>query len=145
MQKTANKIRISKTPALPRPKDDVLRIILLFVNFAKNKLKMNDHNINIRLLHAGPDINVTTGCYDPNNDQISVITQNRNPIDYCRTIAHEMVHQRQKYQNRLNGQIQEIGGEIEDEANYMSGRVVKEFIKTVLTNEQKKLLGLGGF
>jgi len=40
---------------------------------------------------------------------------------------------------------QEIGGEIEDEANVMSGRITKYFIKNILTKEDKQHLGLGNY
>jgi hypothetical protein len=43
------------------------------------------------------------------------------------------------------GEIAEIGGEIEDTANLMSGRIIKSYLKNVLTKEQKEKLGLGSF
>jgi hypothetical protein len=39
----------------------------------------------------------------------------------------------------------EIGGEIEDEANILSGRYTKHFIKNILTDDEKKKLGLGSY
>ena len=66
-------------------------------------------------------------------------------IDYCRTIAHELTHMKQDVDNRINGNEQEIGGEIEDEANVMSGRIVKFYIKNILTKEDKQHLGLGNY
>lgn len=146
MQTTnADKIKIIKTAQLNKPDNDTLRVVLQFIKFAKRYLDMFDHNITVKMVHANPNMPLTTACYDPNNDIITVIVQNRHPIDCCRSIAHEMVHQRQKYQNRLNGLIQEIGGDIEDEANAVAGRAVKEFIKNQLTEEQKRFLGLGKF
>jgi len=141
----ADNIKIYKTAQLNKPDNDTLRVVLQFIKFAKQYLGMNENNITVRMVHASPDMPITTACYDPNNDLITVITQNRHPIDCCRSIAHEMVHQRQKYQNRLNGLVQEIGGDIEDEANAVAGRAVKEFIKNQLTEEQKRFLGLGKF
>jgi hypothetical protein len=141
----ADKIKIIKTAQLNKPDNEALRVVLQFIKFAKRYLDMVDHNITVKMVHANPDMPLTTACYDPNHDLITVIVQNRHPIDCCRSIAHEMIHQRQKYQNRLNGVVQEIGGDIEDEANAAAGRVVKEFIKNQLTEEQKRFLGLGKF
>jgi hypothetical protein len=52
---------------------------------------------------------------------------------------------KQDVDNRINGNEQEIGGEIEDEANVMSGRIVKFYIKNILTKEDKQHLGLGNY
>ena len=40
---------------------------------------------------------------------------------------------------------QEIGGEIENEANVIAGIVMKKFIKNILTKEDKQHLGLGNY
>ena len=66
-------------------------------------------------------------------------------IDYCRTIAHELTHMKQDVDGRIQGLQQEIGGQIEDEANYMAGRLVKHFIKNIMTKEDKQHLGLGTY
>ena len=66
-------------------------------------------------------------------------------IDYCRTIAHELAHMKQDVDGRINGKQEEIGGEIEDEANVLSGRYTKHFIKNILTAEEKQKLGLGSY
>lgn len=139
------KLRLTKTPQLPAPKVEDLKLLVKFITFAAEKLGISEKAFMVRLLHASPDEPVTTASYEPATDRIQVITQNRHLIDYCRSVAHEMVHQRQKYQNRVDGKVQEIGGDIEDEANAVSGQIVKEFIKNQLTDEQKKFLGLGTF
>jgi hypothetical protein len=54
-----------------------------------------------------------------------------------------MVHMKQDVENRINGNEQEIGGEIENEANMVAGIVMKKFIKNILTKEDKQRLGLG--
>jgi hypothetical protein len=76
---------------------------------------------------------------------ISTIADGRHFIDYCRTIAHELTHMKQDYAGQLNTPHQEIGGEIEDEANMMSGRITKYFVKNILTKEDKQRLGLGTY
>ena len=52
---------------------------------------------------------------------------------------------RQDLDGRIQGAIQEIGGDIEDEANAIAGRITKHFVKNILTPEEKKKLGLGSY
>jgi hypothetical protein len=143
--KKSTNIRLFKSKELSKPSDETLKIIIHFVTFAANKLGIDDKPIIIRLLHASPNEPITTGAYQPSNDVISVIVENRHLIDYARTIAHEMTHQKQDYEGRVDGPVQEIGGDIEDEANAVSGQIMKEYIKKQLTPEQKKFLGLGSY
>jgi hypothetical protein len=56
-----------------------------------------------------------------------------------------MVHMRQDLDGRIQGAIQEIGGDIEDEANAIAGRITKHFVKNILTPEEKQKLGLGSY
>lgn len=138
-------IKLLKSKELPKPETEMLKLLVQFVKFAAGKLGISDKPFVIRLLHAAPAEPVTTGAYEPSTKRISVIIQNRHFIDYCRTIAHEMTHQKQDYQGRTTGEIPDIGGKIEDEANAVSGRIVKAFLKNELTPEQKKFLGLGTY
>ena len=49
--------------------------------------------------------------------------------DILRSIAHELVHQLQHEEDRIEYPVQDEGGEIEDEANAKAGVLVKKFIK----------------
>lgn len=139
------KIRLFKSKELPKLDEKTIALIVDFIQFAAKYLKLEDQEIQVRLLHAAPKEPITTGCYSPQDKKITTICQNRHFIDYCRTIAHEMTHQKQDVEGRVAAQNQEIGGEIEDEANAKSGQVVKSYIKSHLTPEQKKFLGLGSY
>lgn len=59
---------------------------------------------------------------------IQVITANRHPVDVMRTIAHELVH----YKQRLDGQQMDgsDGSKIENEANAIAGIIMRRFGKT---------------
>lgn len=145
MAAPTNKIRLFKTPQLPKIEPATIKLIIKFVGFAAKKLGIESAEIVIRMLHSSPKEPITTGAYTPQTKVICVIVQGRHFIDYCRTIAHEMTHQRQDIQGKDFTNVPEIGGEIEDEANAVSGRIVKEFIKKQLTPEEKKHLGLGSY
>lgn len=141
----ARSIRLKKSKELPLPDKDTLKMLVEFIGFASQKLNLGDEPVVVTLLHANPGRPITTGAFDPQDKSICVIVGGRHFIDYCRTIAHEMVHLRLCVDGRTDGPIQEIGGDIEDEANSGSGRIVKEYLKSVLTKEQKEKLGLGSF
>jgi hypothetical protein len=50
--------------------------------------------------------------------------------DIMRSIAHELTHKRQYEEDRVKHPVQDVGGEIEDEANAKAGAIIKKFIKT---------------
>jgi hypothetical protein len=129
----------------PKIDDDTLRLIAKYIKYSVEQLGLQDKPITIRLLGSNPNEPITTGAYTPSNKTISSIAGGRHMIDYCRTIAHELTHMKQDYQKRITDNIPEIGGEIEDEANVMSGRITKHFVKNILTAEEKKKLGLGSY
>lgn len=138
-------LRLFKSKQLSAINPEIIKLLIKFIKFAAGKLGISDKSFTVRLLHAAPNEPITTGAYDPMTKKISTIVQNRHFIDYCRTIAHEMTHQKQDLSGEIRGNIPEIGGKIEDDANIMSGRIVKEFIKTQLSDENKKTLGLGSY
>jgi Zn-dependent peptidase ImmA (M78 family) len=73
----------------------------------------------------------TTANYDYINEikTIKVCGKNRALVDIMRSIAHELVHHKQFEDGRLEVKPPDIGGEIEDEANALSGRFIKMFSK----------------
>jgi Zn-dependent peptidase ImmA (M78 family) len=129
----------------PKINEQDLKLIAKFVKFVLDQLQLQNQEIVIRLLGPNPQEKITTGAYAPDTKTISTIIAGRHLIDYCRTIAHELVHMKQDVDGRINKVHPEIGGEIEDEANYMAGRFVKYFIKNILMGEDKQRLGLGTY
>lgn len=70
----------------------------------------------------------TTAYYDRNNELVVVYGKNRMLGDILRSVAHELVHHLQFLDGRIDGSVQDLGGEIEDEANAKAGYLVKKFI-----------------
>lgn len=141
----ARSIRLKKSPELELPDKDTLKMLVEFIGFAAKKLELGEEPVVVTLLHANPGRPITTGAFDTGDRSICCIVQNRHYIDYIRTIAHEMVHLQQAVSGKLVGEIAEIGGDIEDDANARAGQITKSYIKNVLTKEQKRFLGLGSF
>jgi len=69
----------------------------------------------------------TTAQYDPSNHHVMVNAKNRHFGDVLRSIAHELVHHKQNVKGELSGPVQDVGGDIEDEANARAGALLKSF------------------
>jgi hypothetical protein len=139
------KLRLFKAKGCPELEERSLALLVKFLTFVIKELGLGEQEVKIRLLGANPQEPITTGAYQPDTKTISTIIAGRHLVDYCRTISHELTHMKQDVDGRIKGPQQEIGGEIEDEANALSGRFVKHFIKNILTPEDKKQLGLGTY
>jgi Zn-dependent peptidase ImmA (M78 family) len=72
----------------------------------------------------------TTAYYLDDGKVVKVYGKGRMLGDVLRSIAHELVHQLQHEEERVEYPVQDVGGEIEDEANAKAGSIVKKFIKT---------------
>jgi|GEM_PF-1462261 hypothetical protein len=72
----------------------------------------------------------TTAFYRDKDKLVCVYAKNRMLGDVMRSVAHELVHKKQYEDDRIVKPVQDIGGEIEDEANAIAGQLVKKFIKT---------------
>lgn len=69
--------------------------------------------------------NLTFGTYNPSTDEVVVVKGERHPVDVLRTLAHELVHHKQREDGKdLNG---EDGSEIENEANAKAGVLMRKF------------------
>jgi len=73
----------------------------------------------------------TYAYYNATADTLHVYVKNRGTADVLRSIAHEMVHHKQKLEKRLAKaeSIPDVGGPIEDEANAIAGQLVKAYGK----------------
>lgn len=67
----------------------------------------------------------TAGYYNPETNTIFVATHNRATADIMRTLAHELTHARQKQNGAVFPSDDEGLQPLEDEANTMSGRLVR--------------------
>ena len=69
----------------------------------------------------------TFGCFS--NGGITLAVSGRHPVDICRTLAHELVHYKQKLDNKLNADSGETGSNEENEANSVAGIILRKFNK----------------
>jgi hypothetical protein len=99
-----------------------------FLKFCRDELDITN-DIRVFLLKKDNDLNLTTGGYNPKDKCVYIIYEGRQIADVIRTIAHELVHQKQDLQGKIKGEIPDIGGVIEDTANAIAGRLVKMYVK----------------
>lgn len=73
----------------------------------------------------------TFGMYEPAHDRSKININERNLVDVLRTIAHELVHAAQD-QGTVSAEYDTglPGKEIENVANAMAGKIVRDFTET---------------
>jgi hypothetical protein len=67
------------------------------------------------------------GSFNPHNDEIQVAITGRHPIDIMRTLAHELVHYRQRLDGRIKHDSGRTGSDIENEAHAVAGVIMRRF------------------
>lgn len=100
-----------------------------FIKFVKNELGLKN-TPKVVVQNGRKDLK-TTANYDYTKPEkvIKVNAKNRMLVDVMRSVAHELVHHKQFEDGKLETKPQDIGGEIEDEANAKAGQFIKLFAK----------------
>jgi hypothetical protein len=104
-----------------------------FSEFCVYELKLEE-DVTIFLKGKKKLNGITTGSFNIKEKTIYARVEDRAPVDVMRTIAHELVHQKQGergdlYKAMNSGGIPDIGGPIEDEANAVAGQLIKQYVK----------------
>lgn len=101
-----------------------------FVKFASDKLGIKSTPA---LDFAAKEMPTSFGGYNPQNQSIVVVTKNRHPMDIFRTVAHELVHHKQKEDGKIGKNIEQegaTGSPQENEANAEAGKIMRWFAKS---------------
>jgi len=108
-----------------------IKIIKDFVKYVSDYINLGNNLPKIKLLNLENEAKKrrSFGSFDLNNDEISVVIKNRNLADVLRTLAHEMVHYKQKIDGNLKLNSGETGSEQENEANYLAGIILRNYGK----------------
>lgn len=69
------------------------------------------------------------GLYTPSTDNLRVVAANRNLADTLRTLAHELIHHKQRKEGILNPASKDTGSEQENEANALAGVLMRNYGK----------------
>lgn len=107
------------------------QILKDFIKFAIKYLKINKPPISLTLSKNNKKAKSmhTFGTFEPYKDNIWLYIGNRNMADLLRTLAHELVHRKQKEEGRLKVDSGKTGSEIENEANAKAGELLRKFGK----------------
>ena len=103
-------------------------IIKEFIDFCISELGIIN-SPDYHLTNNREDI-ATTAHYDEEGNLVKVYIRDRALVDVLRSIAHELVHHKQREDGRIGGdnpQPPDIGGPIEDEANAIAGQLIKKY------------------
>lgn len=99
-----------------------------FIDFASNHLELNKKPTVDLLSSREPGM--TTASYDTITGNMKVLCGKRAVFDICRSIAHEMIHQKQHQdlgdESQLDG---ETGSPHENEANALAGQLIRMYGK----------------
>lgn len=96
-----------------------------FLNYCYKTLEL-DRPCSISFLDQ-PTKEMTTGCFNPNNREIKILSKSRALVDILRSLAHELVHAKQHEEGRLDSLSGEDGSPIENEANSVAGILMRKF------------------
>ncbi len=100
--------------------------IVKFIKFVNDELSLNQP-FRVKLVNQRDDDLRTYAYYNASNGDVKVYCKDRGLADVLRSIAHELIHHHQNQVGKLDEPTQDIGGEIEDEANSVAGQLVKKF------------------
>lgn len=106
------------------------KIVILkdFINFTCAKLQMKEP-VTVVIKSGRDEYISTTAAYLPNENENHIRFGGRALVDVCRSIGHELVHNRQRELGmfKKGEEVQNIGGPIEDQANAIAGVLIKDF------------------
>lgn len=105
-----------------------------FIRFCKEELNIQSLP-NIKLINDRSFVEQfrSYGEYNVHENSIKVYYPGRNLADVCRSLAHELVHHRQKELNMIGTNSGETGSEIENEANALAGIIMRDYGKLNLS------------
>jgi len=137
-QKSLNEIELMNSPikrntlkvqkGIPGMTEEKINILKDFICFTCAKLKIQDP-VTVVIRKGRDEHIVTTASYLPKENENHIRAGGRAIVDICRSIGHELTHNRQRELGIFNpgDQVQNIGGQIEDEANSIAGILIKDF------------------
>jgi hypothetical protein len=113
---------------IPGMTDEKIGIIKDFINFSCAKLGIEEP-VTVVLRNGRDEYISTTAAYAPAENENHIRCGGRALIDILGSIGHELTHNRQRELGKfkVGDQVQNIGGEIEDEANAIMGILKKDF------------------
>ena len=138
-----------EVPATPQKKSKG-RIVGEFVKFAMDRLKLDTKTIPFSIKLVKDNEFATTfksfGGFDPVSNDVYVYVSNRSVPDILRTLAHELVHLKQRQGGYIGGpEDGATGSDVENEANAAAGILLRDFgRRNENIYESKQMISEGG-
>lgn len=108
--------------------DTKINVIRQYIRFVVKELGI-EGKFRLVLTTEKEKLGVKTTAYYRDKDKMVVVYAKKRMLgDVLRSVTHELVHKRQYEENRVKYPLQDVGGEIEDEANAKAGAIIKLFI-----------------
>ena len=106
-------------------------IIGQFIVFGCKHLGIDPDKLNIEISYDPTEAAkmASFGKNTPSTGVNRIVAANRNLADVLRTLAHELVHEKQKVEGRLYDGAGDDGSDIENEANAEAGVIMRRFGK----------------
>ena len=98
-----------------------------FLRFACRHLKLKRLPPIEFFANLTPEAHPTFGHFDTETDQIHIGVAGRHPLDIMRTLAHELIHYKQRLNNQLNQLSGHTGSGAENQANAQAGIMMRQF------------------
>jgi len=97
-----------------------------FVKFVAKELQMKSLPASIKFANSEySKEHLTFGTYQPSTDEIVIVKGERHIADVLRTLAHELVHHKQREEGKEpDGRD---GSDVENEANAKAGELMRKF------------------
>jgi len=119
-KKNMNEVR------LPQPKRQ--QLIKEFIKFCVKELGIKSPLPKV-IITNNKNKTETYGHFNPSNNEIVVYNGERSFNDMARTVCHELIHERQRQQGKLNPRSGEDGSPQENEANSVAGVIMRKWGK----------------
>lgn len=108
-------------------KEDLLSMLKEFLPIAVEVLQLKSLPKIKPVLRLDHGQHPSFGMYVNETNTIELAISDRHPVDILRTLAHELVHCKQREDNRLKPDSGETGSDEENEANAVAGVIMRNF------------------
>jgi hypothetical protein len=113
------------------PKEKKNEIIGQFIKEVSEYLGLDENELNIEISYDPKEAAkmASFGKNTPETGVNRIVAANRNLADVLRTLAHELVHEKQKKDGKLHAGAGDDGTDIENEANAEAAVIMRRFGK----------------
>ncbi len=121
--------RVNKINEEILPSEKKEEVINDFIKFVDEKLELGSDMPEVVVSYDEKEAGdmKSFGKYTPDINELRVVATNRNLADVLRTLAHELVHHKQKKEGKIDMNSNDTGSEAENEANALAGVLMREF------------------